>query len=349
VAAALISWTQVAGHAATTPSWQQVFSEHYGPAVDFSGYSAVVSSGTGDAWALGGSDLSNGNGTVQEPTAVHWDGASWTDFAMPAGTTSDIVAASAPSSDDIWAVTAADGWVLHWDGTQWAVATQISPQSAGFGELTGVTAFSPTDVWVFGGPGASGGLGTWHYNGTAWQQSTTGTADGLERASALAANSIWAIGGVNSPDSTIMHYNGSKWQTIKSKVLSGLQFFGIEAFSNTDVYATATVGGTATSPSVLLHYNGKSWSEVTLPAGLSLSSTEIVSDGQGGLWLSAEDFSAATPQPYVVQYTSQGWSTTQVGANLSLASVPNTTSVLGGGFVADGSGGDAAVWAYGSF
>lgn len=331
----------VPAQAATSPGWRQVHSQHYGPANDYSIYFAVVATAKNSAWVLGGSDESGGNGTSQHPVATHWNGTSWGGYVMPSGTTDSVIAASAPSTSDIWAVTGLGGDVLHWNGSRWTVAKHL----AGAGELTGVTALSATNVWVFGGGGETGGLGTWHYNGSSWQQ-RKGSAVGLERASALSANSIWAVGSGTSIDSTIQHFNGTSWQTVSAKALSGLQFSGIRAFSSTNVWATAvSLGGV--QPAYLVHYNGSSWTRINVPwSGVFVNSP--VSDGHGGLWLTG--LSVSTNQSYVIHRTSSGaWSRTAVSAGLQgLALLPGTTSLWAVGNKMTSTNSDAVIWAYGS-
>ncbi|HEX8007744.1 MAG TPA: hypothetical protein VF482_15110, partial [Trebonia sp.] len=241
----------------------------------------------------------------------------------------------------IWAVTFFGGYVLHWNGSRWVVAKHLPGNG---GELTGVTALSATNVWVFGGGGFIGGLGTWHYNGTSWQQ-WKGSAAGLERASALSANSIWAVGSGTSPDSTIQHFNGNTWQTVSAKALSGLQFFGIRAFSSTNVWVAAVTQG-GVQPAYLVYYNGAGWTRIMVPWSVQVNNP--VSDGHGGLWLTG--FSVSTGQSYVVHRTSSGaWSRTAVSADLQgLALIPGTTSLWAVGAKATSTGANAVIWAYGS-
>jgi hypothetical protein len=339
-ATAVIIGGIVPAQAATSPGWRQVHSQHYGPANDYSIYFAVVATAKNSAWVLGGSDESGGNGTSQHPVATHWNGKSWGGYVMPSGAGDSVIAASAPSTSDIWAVTEFTGDVLHWNGSRWTVAKHLP----GAGELTGVTALSATNVWVFGGGGAYGGLGTWHYNGKSWQQ-WKGSAAGLERASALSANSIWAVGSSTAPDTTIQHFNGKTWQTVSAKALSGLQFMGIRAFSSTNIWATAVTQG-GIQPAYLVHYNGASWTRIKVPWSIQVNSP--VSDGHGGLWLTG--ISVSNGQSYVVHRTSSGaWSRTAVSAGLQgLALIPGTTSLWAVGNKLTSTASDAVIWAYGS-
>jgi hypothetical protein len=332
---------------AAAPGWRQVYSAHYGPAVDYSGYTNVVTTSTDNAWAFGGSDQTSGGGAREYPVAVRWNGRAWRNYALPVASTAgnqfsnQIIAVSAPAANDIWAVTWFGGWVLHWNGSKW----QLAKDFKGGGEITGVTALSPTNVWVFGGSGFSGGIGTWHYNGKAWSE-WHGDAAGLQRGSALGAQNIWAIGGAASPNSSIVHYTGT-WRLVSASALSGLSFTSIQAFSNTNVWVTAS----GASGRVLVHYNGK-WQRYQLPAGLSPSSDSgqsLFSDGRGGIWLTAQ---SAGGQWFLVHRTaSGGWSRVAIGTAdvAGVAQIPGTSSVWAVGFdVNKKQGGNAVIWADGA-
>jgi hypothetical protein len=341
--AAAMTLSMAAPAQAATTGWRPFFRQHYGAQANFSGYMAVVASGKNDAWAFGGSALTGGPGTPGTPVAEHWNGRSWRGSPLPRGLHDTIEAASAPSANDIWAVTQFGGYVLHWNGVRWSLAKQL-PHASG-GQLTGVTAVSARDVWVFGGGGFTGGLGTWHYNGRVWRQ-WKGNAIGLEEGAAVSASDIWATGGAVTPDSTIMHFNGISWRTVTAKALSGLQFADIRAFARNDVWADATAAA-SNQPSWLVHFNGTQWTRFKIPWKVVPDS--LASDGRGGVWLSAVSVRPAGP-PYVVHRAALGrWSRTAIGTLLfDLAVIPGSSSLWGVGFAATGStGGDAVIWAYG--
>jgi hypothetical protein len=341
-AAALAIGAGLPAQAASPAGWRVVSSQHYGSATAYSGLMTVVAPAKKDAWALGSSDLSGA--TAGTPVAEQWNGAAWQTATLPSGLTSYIEAASAPGSKDIWAVSGLGEYVLHYDGTTWSVAKQWAPGGGLALELTGVTAFSPTNVWVFGGPGGNPGLGTWHLHGTTWTQ-VTGPGGGITTASALSARDIWAIGASSAPQRTVVHYNGTTWQKVASPALSGLQFNGIEALSATNIWLSAMKG----SKPELVHYNGQVWQPITVP--WSLSAGHLASDGQGGVWVTGDKL--ANNGAYALHYTSAGaWSRTLLGTQAlvsSFALIPGTTSVWAAGFLPDPtSGGDAAVWAHGA-
>ena len=344
IAAVLTAAATLAGAAvpaqAATPGWRQVFSKHYGAAGDYSIYGAVVAPSRSSAWMLGGADESGGNGTTQRALAVHWNGHAWSStFLLPA--TSYVIAASADSATDVWAVTFLGGYILHWNGSKWLVAKHLT----GGGELTGVIALSPTDVWVFGGSGYTAGLGTWHYNGTTWQQWMSGNAVGLQRGSALSATSIWAVGGTQAPDSAIEHFNGTSWQAVGAPALAGLQFNDIRALSSTNVWAAAIANG-GSGPAYLVHFNGASWARIQVPwSGLQVNSP--TPDGLGGLWLTGRTTNGIG---YFIHRGAGGtWSAFAAnGLPLELARIPGTNALWGVGSKLATTNGSAVIWAYGT-
>jgi hypothetical protein len=327
---------------AATAGWRVVFTHHYGSPKNGSGYLTVVAPGRHDAWAFGGTDLSGA--TPGAPVAEHWNGTTWTGSALPSGLANEIIAASADSPSDIWAVTQFGGDILHWNGTAWSSAERL----VGSGQqLTGVTALSPTDVWVFGGGGFTGGLGTWHFDGSTGTQQT-GSADGLEEASALSPTSIWAVGSTSkAPADTITHYNGTTWAQAKASALSGLQFNDILALSRSDVWASASAQGKAFN-AYLVHLTSSGWTRISLP--WRVSPDRFASDGHGGLWVIAQD---AASRSWAVHASATGHLSrtllTSSGTPFGLALIPGTRSLWGAGLTpTTPTGTDATIWAYGT-
>ncbi|HEV2241875.1 MAG TPA: hypothetical protein VGR98_12600 [Streptosporangiaceae bacterium] len=341
ICAAVVMLSMAAPAQAAVTGWRQFFRQHYGAPGNFSGYMAVAAPGKSDAWAFGGTALSGGTAPSGSPVAERWNGRAWRGSPLPAGLHDTIIAASAPSATDIWAVTHFGGYVLHWNGTRWSLAKRL-PGAVG-GQLTGVTALSTDDVWVFGGGGSTGGLGTWHFNGRVWRH-WTGNASGLENASAVSPTNIWAIGGLLTPFSAIMHFNGRSWRPVTAKALSGLGFAEIRALTRNDIWATA-IAGRSNTPAWLVHFNGTQWTRIRIP--WKVVPDRITADGQGGLWLTAVGLT--TGQPFVVHRTASGrWSRTPLSTLLfGLALIPGTASLWGVGSATARTGGNAVIWAYG--
>jgi hypothetical protein len=346
-AAALAATAWLPGSAAASTGWQVAFRAHSGASTIFNGLIGVSASGTASAWAVGGTDLSGG--TPGAPAAERWNGKAWHAATLPGGLTGTLGAVSTPAQNDAWAVSQLTGYALHWNGTAWSVAKTWPEPAHGLNrELTGVTAFSPSNVWVFGAPGAYPGLGTWHLRGTTWHK-VTGLAGEISTASAISGADMWAVGGDNvSPDDILLHYNGTTWQQVTSTALAGLQFGSILALSDSNVWVTATVGGSP--PEHLLHFNGKTWTSQPVPSGVLLRS--IASDGHGGLWFSA--FRPKASQPLAEHWSAAGtWSShtlpTGTGQAFGIALIPGTTSLWASGYLETNgaTGSDAVIWGNG--
>jgi hypothetical protein len=248
--------------------------------------------------------------------------------------------ASASAPGNVWAVTV-EGAVLHYNGSKWT-----AKHFPGTGELTGVTALSPSNVWVFGGGGFTGGLGTWHYDGKNWKQWKTGNAVGLERASAVSSSSIWAIGSLQAPDSAIDHFNGKAWHLVSAKALQGLQLVAIKAFGDRNVWVTSFTT-TTSSVGYLLHYNGSRWDRIAAPKGLQLDA--LASDGHGGLWFAGAVI--GTSKVYFVHRLARGtWATSIApGYVEGLTTIPGASGLWASGAVRPTNiGSSAAIWANGS-
>jgi hypothetical protein len=345
--AAVMLGAVLPSQASTSPGWRQVFSKHYGAANAFSLYQVTVASARNDAWALGASNVS-GVGADARPVAVHWNGRRWSPVALPKAATGEFIAASAPAPDDIWAVTHLSGQILHWNGKAWSVVKTLpEPKGPNFAQLTGVVALSATNVWVFGSSGFTLGWGTWHYDGKSWRL-WHGYAADITDGSAVSPSNIWAIGGLNAPQSLIVHFTGTTWRPVTGRVFSGLQFEGIRAFSATNVWASAS-SVSAPTQSWVLHYNGHAWSKFKLPWSTLLLWDAIVADGHHGLWLIAFVPGTSRPQYYAIRRNAAGaWGRTRVGVQLfGLARIPGTASIWSVGATFGTANGSAVIWGYG--
>jgi hypothetical protein len=304
---------------ATAASWKTVYDRHYGAATAQNGFQVAVAPARDRAWVFGGTD--NFSGT---PIAARWTGGTWRNVSLPAGVTGNIDAASASSPGNIWAVTQLGQAVLHWNGHAWSVAK--SWHKGGEFQLTGVTAISRTDVWVFGSGGFTGGLGTWHYNGHSWKHETAAAAGGITLASAVSGSDIWAIGSRSAPQDSIVRYFHGRWEFQTSPVLAGRQINSILAISAGNVWAVAAQQTNSTK-SYLLHYNGSKWSSVSVPGGVAKNGqlVRLAADGHGGFWLQ-------TAKRLLHRTDTGAWSSPLAQPQiLALVAVPGTHLLLGAG------------------
>jgi hypothetical protein len=336
--------------AVTGPGWRIVSATNFrGSAPGGSGYGAVVAPSATDAWAFGGTDQGSDHGT---PVAEHWNGKTWSRSALPSGLHGWISAASAPSASDIWALSSLNGYVLHWNGSSWSVAkrwTQTSPYSSAF---TGITAFSATNVWVFGGV-VNGltplvGFGTWHYNGKTWTK-VTGQGRNVVQASAVSASDMWGIGGYLTAYNQVDRYNGHKWQAVSvPSYMTDYERY-VLAQSASSVWVDGENTSTATGQPELMHWNGKGWAHVSTdaPAGSLLDA--IASDGQGGINILAN--STDSTQCWVLHRSSSGtWTRTELTKDAEidgLVQIPRTKSSWSAGTLF-GADTKAVIWADGA-
>ena len=335
--------------AATRPDWRIVFSHHYPQSNGAdSAYGAVVAPGRNDAWALGGSQLASNGGY---PVAEHWNGRRWRTAALPPGLHGWIAAASASSPANIWAVSVYNGYVLHWDGSRWRVAKRFKETSYP-SALTGVTAISRTDVWVFGGviTGVTPlvGFGTWHYNGKTWTK-IRGQGRNVAQASALSASDIWGIGGYHPAYAQVDHYNGTTWRAVPFPASLGNPRY-ILAASRHQVWLAGENYSASGAYPVLGRWNGKTWHRVALRAPAASVLGPISADGHGGIWVQAQD-TKRTRTLLLHRSASGAWTTdTLRPASLveDLALVPGTTSMWGAGAYFTTGAGTAAIWAHGA-
>src|SRR5438034_800577 len=117
--------------AACAPSWTILPSPNPGAAG--SSLFGVAAIAPDDVWAVGSStDTIGGDSST---LAEHWDGTEWTVVPSPNGElgTSRLVAVSALSSSDVWAVgSTGDDQPLqlieHWDGSTWSVSPPPVPE-----------------------------------------------------------------------------------------------------------------------------------------------------------------------------------------------------------------------------
>jgi len=297
-----------------------------------------------------GRDIIQASGSGR-PVAEHWNGKAWSASALPSGLKGWIWAASAPSASEIWAVSEWNGYVLHWNGSRWSVARRWSQGSGYPSAFTGITAFSATNVWVFGGVANTltplVGFGTWHYNGKTWTK-VTGQGRDIIQASAVSASDMWGIGGYLESVNQVSRYNGSTWQAVSvpSYMFDGERY--VFAQSKTSVWVAGK--DTTTGQPELMRWNGKSWTHVSTdaPAGSQLDA--IAGDGRGGINIVAS--STSSTRGWILHRSSSGtWTRTELTTDAevdNLVLVPRTTSSWAAGTWYDGTHAKAAIWADGS-
>lgn len=185
---------------------------------------------------------------------------------------SELLAASASSANDIWAVGQS---TIHFDGTTWTAfpAPMIKGDNNSF--LQGVVALSPTLAWAAGNvtDGAHPGQVIEQWNGTKWSPFPGPKFGKKDRADVFAmtsssANDVWAIGslvnlGTGLVSSLFEHWNGTAWTA--TTVESNNQFlFGASADATSDAWAVGFNGSDNIETSAM-HWDGANWKSVATP------------------------------------------------------------------------------------
>jgi hypothetical protein len=320
--------------------FQLTAGRHYGPRANASGYSVIVRTGPYAAWVFGGTNP----GGPSAPVAAEWDGATLAPATLPAGLGSFISDASATSSSDIWAASQYGRYLLHYDGWQWTVAKRWQ-----HGQITGLTAVSPADVWVFGTTAdGTSDVGTWHFDGYSWQR-ITGLAASVCRASATSDGDIWAIAA--SPASySILHYDGTSWQPVPTGTdLDGVLPRDILAMSPTNVWVLGTKAGTTGGARlVVLHWNGVAWASLVTQVNAWAGRLAQGADGSVLVTATPADASAAG---LILQVSAlDGWPVVTAESWLADGSVSDVAvgsdsqSLWASGAILTRLGGAAVVW-----
>jgi hypothetical protein len=243
------------------------------PGVYWADLNGVVAIASNNVWAIGDylvslPSASFPDGVVQG-FAAHWNGASWSIGATvnPSSLTF-LFTIDADSATDIWAAGVVDSagfitLVEHYNGTSWSTSPVLEHAGAGNAFennfLFGVSAFSPTDVWVGGeyfdvdNSSLRTALAE-HWNGTNWSFVTAPGLSGdnvIAFVKATAAGHAIAVGfGQNNPavgEAWNLLTAGGSTNSVATgpgtgdNVLEGIGISGAAAWAVG--YSTTSIGG----------------------------------------------------------------------------------------------------------
>jgi hypothetical protein len=320
---------------ASRSAYQVLVSSHFGRPGNASGYSAIVVTGRRQAWAFGGTNP----GGPSAPVAEHWTGTAMTRSVLPPRLTGFISDASAPSATDIWAASEYGGYVLHWNGTGWHLAKRWG------GTITGLTAVSANNVWIFGADAGGNGTGTWHFDGRSWRR-VAGAAGTIYSASAISRRDIWAITTGTKAD-TVLRYDGERWRPVPTgRVLAGVVASDILATSKRDVWVLGDEVSKTAVRLVLAHWNGARWTRIN--AGLTAFAGRLSAGAHGTVLVTATPANASAAG-LILQINAAGQRRVTairsgLGSGVSAVAVLRGTRLLASGGVLTRLGGDAVIW-----
>ncbi|MFC5745000.1 hypothetical protein [Actinomadura rugatobispora] len=153
-----------------------------------------------EAWAVGHGLLRGG---PPGPVALHRHGGAWHAAETPSVAKGRLLAVSATSDGDVWAVGAADrtGLVMHYDGRSW---TRVPIPTTRF-PLTGVVALARDDAWAVGRDRVL------RWNGRKWRK-VDAPVTAANTVTALAPDDVWVAGGRGE----LAHFDGRTWSRTPS-------------------------------------------------------------------------------------------------------------------------------------
>src|SRR5439155_6975194 len=144
-----------------------------------------------------------------------------------------------------------------------------------------VAAISANDVWAVGYAVYTFDVERAvieHWDGNQWSivpspRVAAATGNSFMGVTAVAANSVWAVGSSARSDGTsqtlVMHWDGSRWSIVPSpNVGASGELIRVDAVSANDIWAVGyyAAGAPSEQHMLILHWNGTQWSIVPGPA-----------------------------------------------------------------------------------
>ena len=324
--------------AASTPHWQVSYRTHSATPAPLD---AVVAPGKYNAWAVGIA----GSGSGARSVVLHWNGRTWTRWAMPADFLSEGVAAS--STSNVWVTGTTSTFTpeaMVWNGSKWT--TVSLPADFGAGP---VAVLSRSDVWAATGSDCTGNNDPtctttfWHWNGSTWTSVTLGMYfEGI----AGAGGHAWLFGltalrnynsGSGFPTGAPVIYR-TTGASVAKVTAPGRRLYDqarIAAAPSGQLWMLASPGSNRNAK-LLFHWTGRAWTSARVPAKVGSSEPFIIQDpliydGHSGVWAGAYAHWTGTKWINAFQIASMP-GTDGFGLG-SLAVIPKSSSVWGAGLV----------------
>jgi hypothetical protein len=233
-------------------SWSVVDSPSVGSGSNtLTGVAAISSH---NVWAVGYEfdSVTGDRATLLE----HFDGTSWSIVTgpNPGATSNSLLAVSAVSANDVWAVGfTSDGYgynslIEHWDGSTWSVVSPAADPGSVEDVLAGVSQNGTNDVWAFGYHvvGSRYETLTEHWDGSSW--TVVPSANGANnivtvlRGGSALQDDVWAVGfDYRLSDGRYKefseHWNGTSWTVVPPALAT--------TKDKSEMYAVAHVPGSS--------------------------------------------------------------------------------------------------------
>jgi hypothetical protein len=241
------------------------------------------------------------------------------------GFDSFLLAASASSSQDIWAIGET---AIHWNGTAWTNVPVPGVDANNQAALQGVATVSPDDAWAVGNKLVEHGQLIEHWDGTQWSlvggpafSNTQETY--LYGVAAPAANDVWAVGDLVNLStgegfSVFEHFNGSSWTY--TTLPTGAILSAVSADAPNDIWAVGYENFLESDArTVVIHYDGTSWQQVTSTnASTSDQLSAVTALAPDDVWAVGNSQPEHSPQTTLIEH----WD----GTSWSVVPSPNVSN-----------------------
>jgi hypothetical protein len=249
---------------------------------------AISAASQSDAWIVGDSAR----------VAWHWNGTAWEKKAMappprdypgyrkrqrhPGPTRAGFSAVATPAPGDAWAV----GWegppndhgivyltqplIEHWDGQAWRVSLSPGVQ----GQLTGVAAPAPNDVWAIGSRRRKRPGEPWkdltmieRWDGHAWHDLTPSWLPSeavLTMVSASSSSDVW-MQARRRDRGLLEHWDGHQWSQVAEPFGVSSVVSSLASTSWTSAWAVASYSRHAHDHPIAAHWDGNHWTITPTP------------------------------------------------------------------------------------
>jgi hypothetical protein len=303
-----------------------------------------------DVWVVGIRD-------GVRPFAEHWDGTAWTQSNVGFFGHRGYVwlnAVDAIASNNVWAVGRAPHYfhgspmILHFDGHSW-IRYEPAVIHHLIGEFSGVSAASPTDVWMVGHGGLTEGSQTAlavHWDGQQFtrpetQDPRSGTPSFLG-VCAADDGQAFAVGTDVKSDSTqplAEEWDGGQWLVERTATLGkrSSAFQAVTCSTAVDVWAVGHANSSTRNKGLVEHRTASGWTQVQTGGQTNVDLTGVV-QVTGEVWAvgSRSTQGGAVVDPWVEHGTGEDWTGTTVphknnGATLTAvdADAPDDVWVAG--------------------
>lgn len=183
------------------------------------------------------------------------------------------------SENDVWAVggplgnAGFESLVMRFDGKIWR-----RPRPGGTDSYWWVHGTGANDVWLVGEKGR-----ITHWDGTKFEERSSGTTATLFGVWAAAPNDAWAVGGVpdqpTAPNDVVLHWDGASWKPEVLPEANKVALFKVWGSSKGDIYVVGEAG-------LVWHRKGGTWTREAkgiaqgrLTTVTGCSATEIIAVG----------------------------------------------------------------------